>query len=142
MQAAARSTKHASDELTLILNTYRRPELLRRSVRHFSQCPAVARIHVNWAESTTPPNLADALSPALFARGGDAFSFALPRLTNNDSSLNTRFLPIAGAPCFRAVLCVVRQHDCIWPLLLSRDVSCSATGSHTLAKWLASCSNY
>ena len=38
----------------MIVNTFKRPDLLRKSVQHYSQCPAVRRVHVNWAESVTP----------------------------------------------------------------------------------------
>lgn len=81
-------------QITVIVNTFKRLQLLQQSVLHLSQCSIVARIHVNWAESDEPPDLTDPAAE-LIKRGG-ALTFALPHLSHNDSSLNTRFLPVPG----------------------------------------------
>ena len=81
----------ADSQVTVIVNTFKRPDLLRKSVQHYSQCPAVRRVHVNWAESVTPPDL------SAYTCCGTPVTFAVPLATHNDSSLNTRFLPVAGA---------------------------------------------
>lgn len=77
-------------QFTIVLNTFKREDLLRSSVQHYSQCSRVNRIHVNWAESTTPPDLSSCTCCDKLV------TFALPLLTHNDSSLNTRFLPVPG----------------------------------------------
>jgi len=75
------------------LNTFKAEPLLRTSVRQFTQCAAVRRVHVVWAESVTPPDLsADTCC-------GTEVTFALPLVTHNDSSLNVRFLPVPGKGC-------------------------------------------
>ena len=86
--------QHAGAHVTIILNTFKREDLLRASVAHYSQCSLVRRIHVNWAESATPPDLtADTCC-------NKDVTFATPSVTHNDSSLNSRFLPISGVlPC-------------------------------------------
>jgi hypothetical protein len=96
---------HAGEELTVIINTFKRLDLLERAVKHYSQCPVVRRIHVNWAESTTPPELSSSTCCNTHV------TFALPLATHNDSSLNTRFLPIPGAP--RTLLrCALLHNQC------------------------------
>lgn len=76
----------------MLLNTFKRPTLFQQGVRHWTSCPNVARLHVNWAESMHPPDVT-----ALVSRNGTTqVTFALPLLTYNDSSLNTRFLPVPG----------------------------------------------
>lgn len=87
----------AGEELTVVLNTFKRLDLLQRSVQHYSQCPVVKRIHVNWAESTVTPDLSQETCCDTHV------TFAVPLLTHNDSSLNTRFLPIPG-------VCVLLVH--------------------------------
>lgn len=84
----------STQDITVVVNTFKRLQLLQQFVSHFSECEAVARIHVNWAESDEPPDLSD-FAANLLKRGG-ALTFALPQLTHNDSSLNTRFLPVPG----------------------------------------------
>lgn len=105
-QAAAterRLERAGRRQVTVLLNTFNRPVLFRRSVRHWTACSVVARLHVNWAESTTPPNVTE------HVRGPMPVTFALPLLTHNDSSLNTRFLPVDGAPP-RACCSIVCMH--------------------------------
>ena len=82
----------AGESLTVIVNTFKRLDLLKNSVQHYSACSVVSRVHVNWAESITPPNV-DKCKCC-----DTEVTFALPLLTHNDSSLNTRFLPIPGTP--------------------------------------------
>lgn len=98
------------ERLTAIVNTFKRPDLLRASVAHFSQCAAVARVHVNWAESLEPPvDLSDSVCC------GTPLTVALPLATRNDSSLNTRFLPVPGMPLSRRSHLRLRIYACaLW----------------------------
>ena len=90
-QADRRDARHcAGEKLTVVVNTFKRLDLLKNSVQHYSTCPFVSRIHVNWAESTTPPDVEKCQCCQT------EVTFALPLLTHNDSSLNTRFHPIPG----------------------------------------------
>jgi hypothetical protein len=79
-------------KVTILLNTFKREKLLRQFISHYSGCSAVSRIHVNWAESLEPPDLSKE------ANGRTEVTFAIPLATHNDSSLNTRFHPVSGAP--------------------------------------------
>ena len=82
----------AADQLTVIVNTFKRHDLLRAAIEQYSQCDVVKRIHINWAEDSTVPHSAMGTCCA------KQLTFATPLATHNDSSLNTRFLPIPGAP--------------------------------------------
>jgi Glycosyl transferase family 64 domain len=87
----ASSCPCADGQLTVIVNTWKHPDLLRAALHHYTQCPVVQRVHVNWAESATPPNLSSE------ACCGTLVTFATPLVSHNDTCLNTRFLPIPGA---------------------------------------------
>ena len=95
-----------TEQLTVIVNTFKRLELLQRFVAHYALCPTVARIHVVWAESNVAPMLSDYIGIEYFLRGG-GLTFALPGFTHNDRSLNARFLPVPGA---HTASCLVRAH--------------------------------
>ena len=96
----------ADGELTVLINTFRREDLLRAAVRHYSRCSVVQRIHVNWAESPAPPDLtADVCC-------GKPLTFATPGVTHNDTSLNTRFLPVPRALPSRPL-----THQACWCVL-------------------------
>jgi hypothetical protein len=40
---------------TVLLNTFKRPDLLKKAVAHYATCPDVAEIRVVWSEQTSPP---------------------------------------------------------------------------------------
>eukprot|EP00899_Mesostigma_viride_P004588 jgi/Mesvir1/1412/Mv14412-RA.3 len=44
------------DRFTVILNTYRRPELLQQTLTHYRLCPSVAEVRVVWSDTVHPPN--------------------------------------------------------------------------------------
>lgn len=45
--------------LTVMLNTYKRPEMLKSAVEHYNACPIVASIRIIWCEAGSPPSTAD-----------------------------------------------------------------------------------
>ncbi len=56
--------------ITVMLNTYERPDMLRSAVEHYSQCGAVSSIRVIWCEKGSPPNIKSwALAPRNKLRG-------------------------------------------------------------------------
>lgn len=111
-QADRRDARHcAGEKLTIVINTFKRLDLLKNSVQHYSTCPFVSRIHVNWAESTTPPDVEKCQCCQT------EVTFALPLLTHNDSSLNTRFHPIPGV-LHRLVRATGWQPFVCWPSAL------------------------
>ena len=44
---------------TVLLNTFKRPDLLKKAVAHYATCPDVAEIRVVWSEQTAPPTRDD-----------------------------------------------------------------------------------
>ncbi|GIL47693.1 hypothetical protein Vafri_4457 [Volvox africanus] len=78
-----------TDRYTLILNSYKRPQLLQRAVAHYSQCKAIDAVRVVWCEDGLPPNRAEA--PGYYS---DLKEVRYDIVTN--SSLNNRFWPLEG----------------------------------------------
>lgn len=100
--SSLRNRGAGQEQVTVVVNTFHRHDLLRGFVSHFSECTAVDRIHINWAESLEPIDL------SAEADGQAEVTFAMPLATHNDSSLNTRFLPVAGAHrCISKGACVL-----------------------------------
>lgn len=75
---------HPRARFTVVVNTFRRPERLVKSIRHYGQCPGVDAIRIVWSESPDPPrHLAD-LSPTVPVRFD----------VHTRNSINNRFLPL------------------------------------------------
>lgn len=86
----------ASASYTVVLNTFRRPALLARSVAHYASCgPAVASIRVVWSEPGAAPPTARS-HPHLFPRDP---GFVVVDAHRGSTSLNNRFAwPPGSAP--------------------------------------------
>lgn len=85
------------ERFTVLVNTWRRPDLLKKSVQHYSQCPNVHSIRVVWSESREPPSLT--LLTALQASVKKAskklsHTIQLKIDMHQDDNLNTRFEPL------------------------------------------------
>ncbi|KAI5082285.1 hypothetical protein GOP47_0002028 [Adiantum capillus-veneris] len=85
------------ERFTVLVNTWRRPDLLKKSVQHYSQCPNVHSIRVVWSESREPP------SPLLFTALQASVKKASKKLSypiklkidmHQEDNLNTRFQPL------------------------------------------------
>ncbi|OEL17926.1 Glycosyltransferase family 64 protein C4 [Dichanthelium oligosanthes] len=74
----------------VVINTWRRHALLRRSVAHYAACAGVDAVHVVWSEPRPPPEhlLRGVLNGT--RRGNVRFEI------NEADSLNNRFRPIRG----------------------------------------------
>jgi glucuronyl/N-acetylglucosaminyl transferase EXT2 len=79
----------AAEPFTVVINTFKRHDLMQDSVKHYSSCSAVKHIYIVWCESDPPPeNLQNRYSKSI-----------LPTITFSiyqDTSLNNRFAPISG----------------------------------------------
>ncbi|XP_010930291.1 glycosylinositol phosphorylceramide mannosyl transferase 1 [Elaeis guineensis] len=80
---------------TILLNTWKRNSLLKRSVAHYASCLRVDAIHVVWSESDPPSDSLKAyLSKIVFSQSQSShkpnFRFEL----NEEDDLNNRFKPI------------------------------------------------
>lgn len=81
---------HGEEAFTVLVNTWKRPDLLKKSVQHYSKCPNVHSIRVIWSESTEPPSISllkDLRSSV------KAASVGLEIDTHQEDNLNTRFQP-------------------------------------------------
>ncbi|XP_066371894.1 glycosylinositol phosphorylceramide mannosyl transferase 1-like [Miscanthus floridulus] len=79
----------------VVINTWRRPALLWRSVAHYSACGGVDAVHVVWSEPRPLPP--ETLRGGVLGLNGTRRGGAGVRFEINDAdSLNNRFRPIRG----------------------------------------------
>ena len=90
--AAAAREAAADAQFTVVLNTFKRPDLLRRALAHYATCPRVAAVRVVWSEPTPAP-----------ARGGGDDSALFPGPpgfvrydAHPTTAINNRFAPLPG----------------------------------------------
>ena len=84
-------------QFAVVINTYKRPDMLRQAVQHYAQTcgPAVgvSQVFVIWAElDVTPPAPSTWLKPK--TRGGGRQTSSVEIIQVAVDSLNSRFLPI------------------------------------------------
>ena len=92
----------AGERFTVVLNTFRRPERLKKAIAHYATCgPIVARIRVPWSEVGVPMPTKHTHED-LFSACVDV-GFLGP---HNTTSINNRFLPIDDVPKNSAVFSV------------------------------------
>lgn len=77
---------------TILINTWRRPDLLKKSVHHYSSCSNVDAIRVVWSETDLPSEslLSDLHQYAKFHK------VKLKVDLHDEDNLNTRFKPLEG----------------------------------------------
>jgi hypothetical protein len=96
----------ASDDLddarfTVLLNTFKRRDLLKRAVAHYAACPGVAAIRVAWSEQVPPP-----------ARGGaDAADYYGPNPTTAGLPLCLKALHQITQLWRYKYCCTCQNHD-------------------------------
>ena len=49
----------AQEEFTVVINTFKRRDLLQKAIAHYATCPQVADIRVVWSEQVSPPSRDD-----------------------------------------------------------------------------------
>lgn len=82
---------------TVLVNTWKRDDLLKKSVAHYASCDSVNSIRIVWSEDEPPSDaLRSFLMKAVRHRSNDPekpfFRFDI----NEDNNLNNRFKPIEG----------------------------------------------
>lgn len=90
--STSRTAETASGStFTVIINTFKRPERLKNTIRSYEKCPAVEAIRVVWSEQTAPPR-------SDVAEDADFFSACVEVIydTKPTTSLNNRFMPLEG----------------------------------------------
>ncbi|RAL36934.1 hypothetical protein DM860_003856 [Cuscuta australis] len=84
---------------TILMNTWKRSDLLVQSVSHYSSCHGLASIHVVWSEpDPPPPSLIHRLKRAVRSRSSPANGQRVELVfdINAESSLNNRFKEVNG----------------------------------------------
>eukprot|EP00959_Pyramimonas_sp_CCMP1952_P281765 5889445-Pyramimonas_sp.AAC.1 len=76
---------------TVIVNTFKRPDLLKRSIRHYASCPNVDTIRVVWSDQDNAPPTANDSDAQFFSPCVEVVYDQHP-----STSLNNRFKPIDG----------------------------------------------
>lgn len=91
---AATTAAVDGERFTVLLNTFKRRDLLKLAVAHYATCPEVAQIRVVWSEQTPPPSPRD-------PDGGDYFG-PKPSMvvydTHPTTSIQNRFEPPPNNP--------------------------------------------
>ena len=90
---------YRQEHFTILINTWRRPDLLKKAVQHYSLCPNVDTIRIVWSESTEPPSepLLTYLQSSVRAASHKLKSRHTIKLKidmHNEDNLNTRFKPL------------------------------------------------
>ena len=92
-QPLARRTDHVKEKFTVVINTFRRPDMLERAVEHYSRCRRVQYIHIIWSERKHAP-------PAhLLSKYSVHTEVTAPRIIFDqfvNDSLNNRFAPLSA----------------------------------------------
>ena len=87
LQEHYRSIKAMNDQLTVVVNTFRRLDLMQEAVEHYAKCPITKYVYIIWSEKNPPPEritakYAHVRRPQIF------FS------SHAKDSLNNRFKPL------------------------------------------------
>lgn len=80
----------STEAITVVINTFRRPEIMKGAVEHYTRCNVVKYIYIIWSEETLP---SEALKSNFAARKHPEIGFSIQKV----DSLNTRFKPIEDA---------------------------------------------
>jgi len=77
-----------SQQYSIVVNTFRRVDMLERFIKHYSQCARIESIHVVWGDiSISPPTAAS--NPKLYSSSKPVFYHL-----QQEDSLNNRFRPL------------------------------------------------
>nr|GMC59142.1 glycosyltransferase family 64 protein C4 [Ipomoea batatas]GMD04104.1 glycosyltransferase family 64 protein C4 [Ipomoea batatas]GMD23520.1 glycosyltransferase family 64 protein C4 [Ipomoea batatas] len=77
---------------TILINTWKRNDLLMQSVSHYSSCPGLDSIHIVWSEPDPPSvSLVDYLKNVIHSRLRHGRRIELKFDINTEDSLNNRF---------------------------------------------------
>lgn len=80
---------------TLLINTWKRNDLLRQSISHYSSCPGLDSIHIVWSEPDPPSDsLIKFLNHTVLSNSKNGRHIELKFDINKEDSLNNRFKEI------------------------------------------------
>ncbi|KAL5199576.1 hypothetical protein ABZP36_020779 [Zizania latifolia] len=93
--AAYAASPRGGGGYAVVINTWKRYDLLRRSVAHYSGCAGVDAVYIVWSEPEEPTeDLRRSILNCSRWGGGAAAEVRL--VINTEDSLNNRFMPIQG----------------------------------------------
>ena len=95
----------------MVINTWKRYDLLKRAVAHYSACGGVDAVHVVWSEPRDPPE--DLRRSVLNCSRSSSTEVSF--VVNEQDSLNNRFRPIEGLGT-DAVFSVDDDHIVPWAM--------------------------
>ncbi|CAH9121422.1 unnamed protein product [Cuscuta epithymum] len=77
---------------TILINTWKRNDLLMQSISHYSSCPSLSSIHIVWSDpNNPPPSLIEFLNKVVHSRLTYGQQIELKFDFNHEDSLNNRF---------------------------------------------------
>lgn len=80
---------------TLLINTWKRNDLLKESISHYASCPGLDSVHIVWSEPDPPSeSLIKFLNHAIKKNSEDSHEIELKFDINKEDSLNNRFKEI------------------------------------------------
>ncbi|KAI5670522.1 hypothetical protein M9H77_10886 [Catharanthus roseus] len=88
-------SSHPRNGYTLLINTWKRNDLLKRSISHYSSCPGLVSIHIVWSEPDPPSDsLNKFLNHVIRLNSKNGRRIELKYDINEEDSLNNRFKEI------------------------------------------------
>lgn len=79
----------------LLINTWKRNDLLKQSISHYSSCPGLDSIHIVWSDPNTPSDsLITFLNQVVESKANNDRQIELKFDINKEDSLNNRFKEI------------------------------------------------
>lgn len=86
------SSASPRSKYTILINTWKRHNLLKQSVLHYASCDRVNSIQIVWSEPDPPPDyLHGILSQAASSKSNDGKDINIKFQLNQEDSLNNRF---------------------------------------------------
>ncbi|KAG5053033.1 hypothetical protein AAZX31_02G239400 [Glycine max] len=80
---------------SIVMNTWKRYDLLKQSIKHYSSCPRLESVHIVWSEPDPPSdNLLKFLHHVVKSKSKDGRYVKLRFDINKEDSLNNRFKEI------------------------------------------------
>lgn len=78
-----------------MMNTWKRYDLLKQSIKHYASCPRLQSVHIVWSEPSPPSDsLLNFLRHVLQSKSKDGPRVKLKFDINKEDSLNNRFKEI------------------------------------------------
>ncbi|OIW04094.1 hypothetical protein TanjilG_00654 [Lupinus angustifolius] len=92
---ALRSLTDSRKGYSIIMNTWKRYDLLKQSIKHYSSCPRLESVHIVWSEPDPPSDvLLSFLHRVVKSKSKDGRQVKLKFDINKEDSLNNRFKEI------------------------------------------------